>query len=184
VATAIRIGKGSVLLATVKEHRLASGTGLILVGLLLGAVLYSTHRLPSEEPVKVTHKQVTFVGNAFSPAISPDGLFIAYVREKFGEQQKLIVQALNGSSTEIAKAEDISNPLWSPDGSEVLFGFRRESGTSESVTPNENRGISVVSRLGGAERRIDKGRPAGLRPTGLRLCRLEKRKNRVLKDSD
>jgi serine/threonine protein kinase len=162
VATAIRIGKGPALLATVKEHRLALGAGLIPVGLLLGAVLYSTHRFPSEEPVKVTHKQFTFVGNAFTPAISPDGLFIAYVRRKFGEQQKLIVQASNGSSTEIAKAEGICCPLWSPDGSELLFSFRREPGTSvvglkDRSAELATRGISVVSRLGGAERLIDKG---------------------------
>ena len=158
VATAIRIGKHSALPATVKEHRLALGAGLIFVGLLLGAVLYSTHRLPSEEPVKVTHKQFTFVGNAFSPAISPDGLFIAYVRKKFGEQQKLMVQASNGSSVEIAKAERIFDPLWSPDGSEVLFNFVREP-ASEAGTPKKDEitGISVVSRLGGTERPIDTG---------------------------
>jgi len=155
VATAVRIGKGSAWLATVKQHRFALTAGFTLVALLLGAVLYSTHRLPPEEPVKVTHKQFTFVGNAFSPAISPDGLFIAYVRRKFGEQQKLIVQAANGSSIEIAKAERISNPLWSPDGSEVLFNFVRESAL-EAGTPKEDTGISVVSRLGGTERLIDK----------------------------
>ena len=157
--TAVLARGDSAWLATVKEHRFALTAGLILVGLLLGAVLYSTHRLPSEEPVKVTHKQFTFVGNAFSPAISPDGLFVAYVRKKFGEQQKLIVQASNGSSIEIAQAGRISNPLWSPDGSEVLFGFIRESGESKAgaTKKDEETGISVVSRLGGSEHLIDKG---------------------------
>jgi serine/threonine protein kinase len=155
LATTVRVEENSAWLAIVKQHRFVLTAGLILVGLLLGTVLYSTHRLPSEEPIKVTHKQFTFVGNAFSPAISPDGLFVAYVRKKFGEQQKLIVQALNGSSIEIAKAERISNPLWSPDGSEVLFRFVRQP-ASES-TPKDETGISVVSRLGGTERLIDKG---------------------------
>jgi serine/threonine protein kinase len=159
LATAVRIGKDSAWLASVKEHRFWLTAGVIFVGLLLGAVLYSTHRLPTEEPVKVSHRQFTFVGNAFSPAISPDGLFVAYVRKKFGEQQKLIVQASNGSSVEIAQAELISNPLWSPDGSEVLFYFVRQSGASEAGSPkkDEDTGISVVSRLGGTERLIDKG---------------------------
>jgi Tol biopolymer transport system component/predicted Ser/Thr protein kinase len=162
VAAAISIGVRSAFLATVKEHRLAFGAGLILVGLLLGAVLYLTRRSPTEGLVEVTHRQFTFDGDAFSPAISPDGLFVAYVRRKFGEQQKLIVQAMNGSSTEIAKADNIFNPLWSPDGSELLFGFRRGSGISVAGLKDRSAelwtsGISVVSRLGGAEHPIDTG---------------------------
>jgi Tol biopolymer transport system component len=155
VSAAIRIGRDSAWLATAKQHRFVLTAGVILVGLLVGAVLYSTRRLPSEEPVKVTHEQFTFVGNAFSPAISPDGLFVAYVRKKLGEQQKLIVQASNGSSIEIAEAERISSPLWSPDGSEVLFNFVRQPASESS--PKDETGISVVSRLGGTERPIDKG---------------------------
>jgi serine/threonine protein kinase/WD40 repeat protein len=159
LATPAGIWRHSAWLAIVKEHRFALTAGAILLGLLIGAVLYLTHKLPSEEPVKVTHKQFTFVGNAFSPAISPDGLFVAYVRKKFGQQQKLMVQASNGSSIEIAQAEHISNPLWSPDGSEVLFDFIRESGESKAgaTKKDEETGISVVSRLGGTERLIDKG---------------------------
>jgi serine/threonine protein kinase len=156
LANTVPIGRDSAWLAAVKQHRFALTAGFILVGLLLGAVLYSTHRLPSEGAVKVTHKQFTFVGNAFSPAISPDGLFVAYVKKKFGEQQKLIVQASNGSSIEIARAEYIRAPLWSPDGSEVLFSFVRRP-ASEAGTSKDETGISVVSRLGGTERLIDTG---------------------------
>jgi serine/threonine protein kinase len=163
-STAVRPAGGLALLTAAKQHKLALAMGLIFIGLVLGAILYSARKVPSESAsaVKVMHKQFTFVGNAFSPAISPDGLFIAYVRRKFGEQQELIVQALNGSSTEIAKAEGIFTPLWSPDGSELLFSFRRESGTSVAGLKDRSaelatRGISVVSRLGGAERLIDKG---------------------------
>jgi serine/threonine protein kinase len=155
VSTAMRPAGGFALLTAIKEHKLAWAMGLIFVALVIGAIRYSKSPSESISSIKVTHKQFTFVGNAFSPAISPDGLFVAYVRKKFGEQQKLIVQASNGSSIEIAKAERISNPLWSPDGSEVLFNFVRQP-ASES-TPKDETGISVVSRLGGTERLIDKG---------------------------
>jgi serine/threonine protein kinase len=156
LATAVRVGSDSAWLATVKKHRFALTAAVLFVGLVLGTVLYSTHRLPTDEPVKVTHKQFTFLGNAFSPAISPDGLFVAYVRKKFGEQEKLIVQASNGSSVEIAHATNIYSPLWSPDGSEILFEFIREPGASEPGSPKGGDGIAVVSRLGGNERPIDK----------------------------
>jgi len=156
VSTAMRPAGGFGLVTAIKEHKLTLAAGLVFAGLVVGAILYSKSRSENFSQVKVTHRQFTFVGNAFSPAISPDGLFIAYVRKKFGEQQKLIVQASNGSSIEIAQAERIYNPLWSPDGSEVLFNFVRHP-ASESGTPKEDTGISVVSRLGGTERLIDKG---------------------------
>jgi len=156
VSTAVRAAVDSAFFTAVKEHKLALATGLILVGLVLGAILYSTQKLPSENisPVKVSHKQFTFLGNAYWPAISPDGLFVAYVTKKFGEQQKLMVQASNGSFIEIARATRIWEPRWSPDGSEVLFTFNRESELSEPGAPKSNRGISFVSRLGGTERQI------------------------------
>ncbi len=153
VSTAARVGRDSAWLATVKQHRLALTAAVIFVGLLLGAALYSTHRLPSEERVKVTHRQFTFSGNAYEPAISPDGLFIAYVTKKFGEQQRLIVQASNGSSTELARGTYISDPRWSPDGSEVLFQ-RVEAALYRTEPTAKNRGIAIISRLGGVARPI------------------------------
>jgi Tol biopolymer transport system component len=78
---------------------------------VVGAILYSKSRSENSSQVKVTHKQFTFVGNAFSPAISPDGLFVAYVKKKFGEQERLLVQASNGSSLEIAQARHLYSPL-------------------------------------------------------------------------
>jgi serine/threonine protein kinase len=159
VSAAMRPAGGFELLTAIKEHKLTWATGLILAGLVVGAILYSKSRSENSSQVKVTHKQFTFVGSAFSPAISPDGLFVAYVRKKFGEPQRLMIQASNGSSVEIAQAKRIYSPLWSPDGSEVLFYFVRESGGSEAGSPqkDEDTGISVVSRLGGSERLIDKG---------------------------
>jgi serine/threonine protein kinase len=156
VSTAMRPAGGSALLTVIKEHKLAWAMGLVFVGLVIGAIRYSKSPSESISSLKVTHEQFTFVGNAFSPAISPDGLFVAYVRKKFGEQQKLIVQASNGSSVEIAHATSIFNPLWSPDGSEILFEFVREPAASEPGSPKGKDGIAVVSRLGGNERPIDK----------------------------
>jgi Tol biopolymer transport system component len=129
--------------------------------LLLGAVLYSTPSLRSSKVPhgKITHKQFTFSGNAYEPAISPDGLFVAYVSRKPGEQQKLMVQGSNGAALELARSTDIEYPRWSPDSSEVLF-FRNEPALYEAEHTAKNRGISVVSRLGGLVRPIGIGQYA------------------------
>ena len=157
VSRTTRPAGGFAMLTAIKEHKLAWALGLIFAALAIGAIRYSKSPSESISPPKVTHKQFTFVGNAFSPAISPDGLFIAYVRKKFGEQEKLVVQASNGSSVEIAYATNIFSPLWSPDGSEILFEFLKEPAASTPGSAKGEDGIAVVSRLGGNERIIDKG---------------------------
>ena len=90
---------------------------------------------------------MTFSGTAYEPAISPDGLFVAYVAGKKGHEQKLIVQAPNGSTLELAHGIFIAHPRWSPDGSELTF-------TGIDPAPEANIAIFLVSRLGGAAREI------------------------------
>jgi len=48
VSSSAHIADGSALLTVVKEHKWGLAAGLILVGLMLGVVLYSTHTLPSD----------------------------------------------------------------------------------------------------------------------------------------
>ncbi len=143
------------------SHKWGLAAGLVLIGLLLGAVLYSTRGLRSSNVshAKITHKQFTFSGNAYEPAISPDGFFVAYISRKPGEQQKLMLQASNGAALELARSTDIEYPRWSPDGSEVLF-FRNEPALYDAEPTAKNRGISVVSRLGGVVRPIGTGQCA------------------------
>jgi len=57
-----------------------------------------------------------------------------------------MVQASNGATLEVARGEDLRNPLWSPDGSELLF-IRNEA--TKKVG-----GTLVVSPLGGVARQI------------------------------
>ena len=138
------------------KHKRAVAGGLVLLGLLLGAVRYSTRSLrPGKVSYpKVTHKQFTFSGDAHEPAISPDGLFVAYVLRKVGEPDKLMVQTSNGPIVELARATELDFPRWSPDGSEVLFSKYEPEPHEMDHNPAKGRGISVVSRLGGVMREI------------------------------
>ncbi len=146
------------LFTLVSEHQLVLTTGLLLIVALVGVLLYSTRDLRSSNVphTKITHHQFTSLGYAYEPALSPDGLFVAYVSRKFGEPQKLMVRASTGTEVELVRSSYIAFPRWSPDGSEVLF-------TSYEHPPNDAelaakiRSISVVSRLGGIVRPIFAG---------------------------
>jgi Tol biopolymer transport system component len=129
----------------VGEHKFATMVGLVVIGLAIGIAVYSARILRAKNVprAKMTHSQFTFSGDAYEPAISPDGLFVAYVSRKYGEPQKLMVQASNGAELELARDREVRYPRWSPDSSEVLFG-REDS-------------ISLVSRLGGASRLMGDG---------------------------
>lgn len=95
--------------------------------------------------VRTTHRQMTFLGDVYDPSISPDGIFVAYVTRKSGEQQRLVMQALNGSTLELAQATRIERPQWSPDGLELIFKSSNAAGDT---------GIDLISRLGGTSRRL------------------------------
>ena len=117
-----------------------------MVILILAAALYISRSTPSAVPeTRTAHRQMTFLGDAYEPAISPDGMFVAYVTRKSGEDQKLIMQDLNGSTLELAHAELIWFPRWSPDGSELIFPKRNLPNATE---------IDLISRLGGVARRV------------------------------
>jgi serine/threonine protein kinase/Tol biopolymer transport system component len=150
------VGK-SRLLAVVKQHRLRLAASLVIVALVLGAAFYATRgwRLRNLPHAKITYTQFTFSGDAYYPAISPDGLFVTYVSMKPGEQQKLIVQASNGTQLELARGVWLKYPQWSPDGSEILF-LRAEPQAGKSALTADDWVVSVVSRLGGVARSIDK----------------------------
>ena len=155
----------------IRGHRLWMTAGLVLGSLLLGTVLYLTRgtRSSNVPHAKIAHKQFTFSGDAHSPALSPDGLFVAYVSREPGEQQKLIVQASSGAKVELAQGPFLSSPRWSPDGSEVLF-FKGDLALDNSDHSAAGWGISFVSRLGGVVRPISRNRfTCWLTPDGSQI---------------
>jgi eukaryotic-like serine/threonine-protein kinase len=154
----------------IKQHKLLSiEASLVLLGVLLGTGWYFTRSLRSSNVThaKITHRQFTFSGDARSPAISPDGLFVAYVKR--GEPQKLVLQASNGAKVELSQGTLLNAPRWSPDGSEVLFS-RYEPAPDKAEQAAASSGMYVVSRLGGSARLIDKaGLGCWLTPDGSQI---------------
>jgi Tol biopolymer transport system component len=134
-----------------------------LVAILALAVVFYAHR--SSRAVHsgpgLTYKQITFVGDAYSPAISPDGRSVAYVTAPPEGESKLMLQDLSGGpSLELLHGRKLRDPTWSPDGSELML----------YVQPNDDKdGIFVVSRLGGVPRRISWGFYSCWLPGGARI---------------
>lgn len=96
------------------------------------------------------HKQITFVGNAYGPVISPDGMSLAY-----NANSKLVTQAVSGGPI-LDLGADLGSAVWSPDGSELAV--------------SDPQGLSVISRLGGTPRRLGHhGNPAGWSPDGSQI---------------
>jgi serine/threonine protein kinase len=125
--------------------------GIVLVCALLSTVYYwqRAHHPIHAAPL-LAHKQITFVGHAYSPAISPDGRSVAYVTKQPGNEQKLMVQDLaGGPSLELLHRQSMSAPSWSPDGSEIMISV-----PGINLDGSE---LVVVSRLGGVPRRVGFG---------------------------
>ena len=114
-------------------------------------------------PSPVTHKQITFVGNAIDPAISPDGKFVAYVTGQSDKEQRLMLQDLSGGQAiELFKAQTASMPRWSPDGSELIVFGNMGDGLS--------RGIVLIPRLGQTFRHVASGFYSCWSPDGTKIA--------------
>ena len=98
-------------------------------------------------PVAPDHRQVTFTGADGSPAISPDGRFIAYVSDDPPSRHVTVREVAGGQPVTIASSTEAGMLRWSPDGSRLMFFLRGP----------ERNGIYMTSRSGGSLTQIAGG---------------------------
>jgi serine/threonine protein kinase/Tol biopolymer transport system component len=147
--------------AMTRQPRVRSWLFGAIAMILLAGIFYEVWIRTSAPPVQSTHRQITFVGDAAYPALSPDGKSVAYVTGKEGQEQRLMLQdPKGGQAIEISKSSIIRNPRWSPDGAE-LAALRYD---------RPKPGIFLIPRLGGAPRFIDGGSDLSWSPDGSRLA--------------
>ena len=116
---------------------------LSALGVLGLAVLAAkTMTTPSSGPT--THRQVTFIGRASTPALSPDHGWLAYVADN-----SLLVQDLRSPApaVSIASAPRLLTVRWAPDGSRLYYLAADSNGYA----------VHTVLPQGGASRRIAVG---------------------------
>lgn len=120
-----------------RTRRLPLVVAAVLGGALLVLLIVFAGQHPKELPVtrQAVHRQITFLGDASYPAISPDGNFIAYVRGEPWEEnnallqplmrQKVVIQDLAGGGRPLEVADCVSvcsGLAWSPDSTALLVG--------------------------------------------------------------
>ncbi|MGA2260528.1 MAG: protein kinase [Acidobacteriota bacterium] len=137
---------------------------LIAMAAILYLVWKTTGWLQAPAPPSpATHKQITFVGDAAYPAISPDGKFMAYVTGEETEEQQLMLQDLSGGQAiELFKTRRIQSPRWSPDGSELIV-FRY---MGDPPRPQ----IILIPRLGQTFRPVALGAYSCWSPDGAKIA--------------
>ena len=142
---------------------------LVAVVAVVATTVGALSRRSPAAPAPPTRQQFTYSGDAYAPALSPDGRMIAFVQ---GEpcpdhgrscSQVLLVRDLAaGPPVVLARGTQIREPKWHPDGGSVLFQANRVLDASDTMP----RGAYRVSRLGGSPRRIGPGGAAAFSRTG------------------
>ena len=166
-----------VVAALVKRHRGAAAVAALLLALAVaGGVLW--RRAPtapqaadsgaSLRDFEIT--QLTTSGNAITPAISPDGKYVAYVQQEGDGSSLWIRQVATSSNVRVVPPEagvPLVSPTVTPDGSFLDFlRFRSRQGTA--ALPE----LWRVPFLGGTPTRLveNVASPIGWSPDGRRMA--------------
>jgi Tol biopolymer transport system component/predicted Ser/Thr protein kinase len=130
------------------RRRWALVAGLAIVAVAAGAAIWRlVSRQPAAEPLTVTPITSDPAEEA-SPALSPDGKLVAYVRPREGGADLYVKQIGGGEPIRVARRV-VGEIAWTPDGGEIASSRRLTvAGTGDA---NE---IFVVAALGGAERQL------------------------------
>ena len=118
---------------------------VLLAGILVGAAVYAVSLTRTRRTVAVAEqRQITFTGDAYQPAISPDGKWLAYVS---GDSALLVQEVSGGRAVAVLNASQFREPVWSPDGTNLLIG-------AELGDEIGRDGLFEIPRLGGEPKRV------------------------------
>jgi eukaryotic-like serine/threonine-protein kinase len=158
-----------VIAGLVKRHKKAiigfMAAGFVIASALIYALYRAAHHAPTP-PTVLEFTRVTGSGDVQQADISPDGKYVAYVRETAGKQNLWLKQLTTGSDVQIATlGEDVCPGLAiSPDGSYVYFVHQ---------DPRKLNGdLYQVPSLGGTPRKMLAGisGPPAFSPDGQRVA--------------
>jgi len=92
------------------------------------------------------HRQLTFTGEAITPALSPDGNRIAYVSIESPHRKVVVQDVAGGQPAEVFSAPEVGALRWSPDSSELMFWARGDGTDGLFIAPSSGTGARKVAR--------------------------------------
>jgi Tol biopolymer transport system component/DNA-binding winged helix-turn-helix (wHTH) protein len=133
--------------ATGARHWRPALVAAVLVALLAGLALWRLWPAgpPAQVEAYVVQPLTSFVGRELEPALSPDGSRVAFIWDRDGHFE-VYAKAI-GSEEALRLSEgtgDARHPLWTPDGSALLYARIGDDGLS----------VMRVSALGGTSTRV------------------------------
>jgi eukaryotic-like serine/threonine-protein kinase len=168
-----------VVVALIKRHRGAAGVAAAALALAIAGVAYlvMSNRAATRSPAAALTAslrdfeitQLTTSGNALTPAISPDGKYVAYVQQEGDASSLWIRQVATPSNVRVVPAAPGANllgPTVTPDGSFVDFV------RIQNVQGVPNLELWRVPFLGGTPRRLVENvwSPIGWSPDGRQMA--------------
>ncbi|HEX6641881.1 MAG TPA: DPP IV N-terminal domain-containing protein, partial [Thermoanaerobaculia bacterium] len=158
IATPIR-EKDSIATRLRKHWTAAAAVVLALVA--GGLVTAMVRRTPPR--VITSERYLTYSGNDYSPAVSPDGKLIAFSSSRDGVQRIWLKQVAGGGEVALTAGND-DFPRFTPDGASVLY-------IHGDPKQRLNGSLWRVAVVGGEPRRLlDEVTSADLSPDGSRLA--------------
>ena len=120
-------------------------TIVVMAGALYSLVAPPEHgRGPIPNTAAPLHRQLTFTGRELTPALAPDGKYVAYVSDG-SPNRTVVVQPVDGGEPIVVFSAPEAGALrWSSDSSELLFWARGD----------RLDGVYVTSRVGDTARRL------------------------------
>jgi len=117
------------------------------------------------------YTQMTFIGNAVDPALSPDGTSFAYVDQTNPDRHRVMIRDIReGRALEVFASPFCRDLRWSPDGSAILCWAQGDSTLQTYVIP----------RLGGSPRIFPvAGVAHAWSPDGMEFVSLQRGRGRI-----